>query len=395
MLVSREWLRKKIEAEPEADVEAGPPIEVLDDIGMFLSTDVVAASDAKSELKEALPQLLIKARIRKGLTPKDLAKALGLKEQQIRRYEADEYRGASVKRLREIAAALGIDIKETSSLHAPTDPTFAWADFPVREMNKRKWFNDFNGTTAQAVARADVLVPTFLRSGNLLQPVAMLNKQNVRKGSASNPLALLAWQARVSFCASQETIPAYRHGSITSNWVKELVSLSAKQDGPACVKPYLNSLGIHFFVEEHLPQTHLDGAVFVSAEGQPIIGMTIRHDRLDNFWFVLLHEVGHVVQHYDLLKAAPIFDEDIEGEDKDLIEDQADEYAQEALIPSSYWNEALSRFFPSDDTIVADAAALKIAPAIIAGRIRREQMKYTIYTKLIGQGEVRKLFNRG
>ena len=31
--------------------------------------------------------------------------------------------------------------------------------------------------------------------------------------------------------------------------------------------------------------------------GCPVIGLTLRYDRLDNFWFVLLHELGHVFLH--------------------------------------------------------------------------------------------------
>src|SRR5690606_36316291 len=138
--------------------------------------------------------------------------------------------------------------------------------------------------------------------------------------------------------------------------------------------------------------THLDGAVFITGAGRPVIGMTIRHDRLDNFWFVLLHELGHGAKHFHILKANPIFDEDIEANSADLIETQADDFAQEALIPDEYWATAPSRYFPSDETVVADAKALRISPAIIAGRLRREQESYTVFTKLIGQGEVRKHF---
>lgn len=54
---------------------------------------------------------LIKARIASGLSQKALAERLGLKEQQIQRYEAERYASASYQRLREIAGALGVRIK--------------------------------------------------------------------------------------------------------------------------------------------------------------------------------------------------------------------------------------------------------------------------------------------
>ncbi len=57
-----------------------------------------------------LPRALIKARIASGLTQKDLADRLGLKEQQIQRYEATDYTAASVRRLKQVLEALGIRV---------------------------------------------------------------------------------------------------------------------------------------------------------------------------------------------------------------------------------------------------------------------------------------------
>jgi DNA-binding XRE family transcriptional regulator len=58
-----------------------------------------------SEL-EALPQRLVRARIAAGLTQAALAKRLGLKEQQIQRYETNQYASASLSRVIEIARAI-------------------------------------------------------------------------------------------------------------------------------------------------------------------------------------------------------------------------------------------------------------------------------------------------
>jgi ribosome-binding protein aMBF1 (putative translation factor) len=61
-----------------------PPVDALDD----------------------LPRRLVQARIAAGLTQKDLAERLGLKAQQIQRYEASGYASASLTRLRQVAAAI-------------------------------------------------------------------------------------------------------------------------------------------------------------------------------------------------------------------------------------------------------------------------------------------------
>ena len=50
-------------------------------------------------------------------------------------------------------------------------------------------------------------------------------------------------------------------------------------------------------IARHLPGTYLDGAAMLSAFSQPVVALTLRYDRLDNFWFVLFHELAHVFLH--------------------------------------------------------------------------------------------------
>ena len=57
-----------------------------------------------------VPELLIKARIAQGLTQRELADRLGLKEQQIQRYEATDYAAAKWSRIREVAGALSMEL---------------------------------------------------------------------------------------------------------------------------------------------------------------------------------------------------------------------------------------------------------------------------------------------
>lgn len=59
-----------------------------------------------------LPDALVRARIAAGLTHKELAERLGLKEQQIQRYEASNYAGASFDRIQDVASTLGITIRK-------------------------------------------------------------------------------------------------------------------------------------------------------------------------------------------------------------------------------------------------------------------------------------------
>ena len=56
---------------------------------------------------DELAMVLIKARIAQGLSQKELAERIGVKEQQIQRYEATDYESASLARMKEVASALG------------------------------------------------------------------------------------------------------------------------------------------------------------------------------------------------------------------------------------------------------------------------------------------------
>jgi ribosome-binding protein aMBF1 (putative translation factor) len=66
------------------------------------------------------PTALIEARIAAGLTQKVLGERLGVKEQQIQRWEANFYSGVGVERLQEVADALGMEVRETISYTVPS-----------------------------------------------------------------------------------------------------------------------------------------------------------------------------------------------------------------------------------------------------------------------------------
>jgi ribosome-binding protein aMBF1 (putative translation factor) len=70
---------------------------------------------------QELPTALVRARIASGLTQKELARRLGLKEQQIQRYEATRYSGVSLERIQQVAEALGVTIRERLTLPAPAE----------------------------------------------------------------------------------------------------------------------------------------------------------------------------------------------------------------------------------------------------------------------------------
>ncbi|HEX3718679.1 MAG TPA: helix-turn-helix transcriptional regulator [Verrucomicrobiae bacterium] len=94
--------------------------EIAEDIREYEALRSGSVSVLKAEGLEELPRILIKARIARGLSQRDLAEKLGLKEQQIQRYESEEYATANLRRLGEIAAALNLNVSEEAELYTPS-----------------------------------------------------------------------------------------------------------------------------------------------------------------------------------------------------------------------------------------------------------------------------------
>lgn len=351
----------------------------------------------KASTLEKLPSILIRARIAKGLSQRQLADNIGLREQQIQRYEAEEYASANLRRFAEVANALGLNIsgiaefKSTSQklLDADKDDDLAWDQFPVKEMYRRNWFERFSGSLSDAVDNAEELVKKFVTSA-IDTPVQAMARQRVRLGGIVNRYALIAWQCRIITLAKKQKVEnKYKHRLLTKDWLSELSQLSSKEDGPKRAIKYLRDFGIRLIVVPHLSSTHLDGAALLLPDG-PVIGMTLRYDRIDNFWFVLFHELVHIIKHLHKGDIESIFDDfDVEAND---IEKETDECAGEALIPESKWETTLVRYVQSKESIITFANELNIDPAIVAGKIRKEANNYIILKDMVGQGEVRKLF---
>ncbi|MDB5709628.1 MAG: hypothetical protein JWL96_1698 [Sphingomonas bacterium] len=353
-------------------------------------------TDFEADGLQQLPDILIQARIARGMSQKELGEYIGVKEQQIQRYEAERYRSASLDRLVEVADALGIHIHKRAELlgsddFGSFDPT-SWASFPVSEMAKRGWFEDFTGTPAQARKAASTLVPSYLANAQARYASAALHRKSVRASGVVLEAALSAWEARIRQLADRDPPEAvFDPARIDDAWVAALVALTLEPNGAALAVTHLRSIGISLVVERHLPGTLLDGAAMTAFGRHAIVGLTLRHDRLDNFWFTLLHEIGHLKLHIDRDGIAAIFD-DTESAATDEIEREADVFAQEALLPADNWKAAASRFTRTEQAVASDAKRFKVGQAVIAGRVRREARDYTLLRNLVGAGDVRRQF---
>ena len=371
--------------------------ELEDDLRLYDELKSGAVNTFEAEGLHDLPDILVKARIARGMSQLDLADFVGIKEQQIQRYEAERYRSASLERLTEIATALNIQIHESAELLGDGDFGSVSADqvaaFPIAVMYKRGYFSDFEGTLAQARKAAPELLPAFFHAAHRSIAPHAFHRRSVRAAGQVHEAALAAWEARVLYRADRRPRPnPFEVSAINASWLEMLARLSRSDSGPQATADHLWDIGIVLVVEPHLPGTLLDGAALTTAGYTPVIGLTLRHDRLDNFWFTLLHEVAHIALHVGERRALRAIFDDTEARAKSEMEAEADTFAQEALLPTATWNVCLSRFSRTERAVRTDAEKFDIHPAIIAGRIRREANDYTLLRNLVGAGEVRRQF---
>jgi HTH-type transcriptional regulator/antitoxin HigA len=304
-------------------------------------------------------------------------------------------RPLSLPMMRRLHAGLGIPadalMQEPGATLPPATPEVEWQRFPVVEMRKRGWII-FEGTPHQARANAEAIMREYMAPFDEEVALPMCARQHIREGSKMDRYALCAWKLRILHLVQDLKLPPYEPGMVSQDFIREVIRLSYFTNGVALAQEYLAKSGIMLITEEHLSRTYLDGAALMLPDGNPLIALTLRYDRLDNFWLTLAHELAHVALHLDGEDTA--FFDDLESSDKSPMERDADRLAAEALIPSALWSASGMNEHAKAPQVRAFAQKLRISPAIPAGRIRHEANNHKLLWSLVGKDEVRCVFER-
>lgn len=373
-------------------MDANPDTPEGDELELLVTlVEIYEAQEYPIDLPD--PVSAIKFRMeQQGLKQKDLVSFIGSKSKVSEVLSGK--RPLSLNMIRNLHAELGIPAEvllQEQGAELPAIPEgLEWQGFPLPEMLNRKWIS-FKGTLPEAKEHAEELLATWAAplGVDALQPTLL--KQHIRGRNNGSPYSLTAWRIRVSLLALEQDIPTYKPGTVDRDFMADLVKLSYLAEGPLLAKEFLLKNGIHFVMEPHLKTTHLDGAAMRLPSGAPLIALTIRHNRLDNFWFTLCHELAHLALHLDKDDWS-LFLDDLDCLEENGVEDEADSFASEVLISPEKW-QGSGLNGEATSTEVKDFAEIqRIHPAIPAGRIRREQNNYKLFSRLIGNGEVRKLF---
>ncbi len=330
----------------------------------------------------------------RGWTQTEFAQIIGRPVQVVNEIISAK-RGVTPETAKALAAALGTSAQlwmnlETAYQLSKADPpperisreARLREKFPIRDMVKRGWI-------AHSDDREELeeRLRLYFHLQSLDDPIALPHaaKRSLPNTETTEPLSPIqrAWLFRVKHIADAMHVVAYSEKKLRDALV-QLEALTTEPEETRHVAKTLSDCGVRFVIVEPVPGSKIDGVCFwVNRNSSPVIGMTLRFDRNDNFWFVLRHEIEHVLRKHG--QTSMIIDE-LDGDGGAVSEEerQANDAAQEFCVPRREMEDFVARVRPffSEDKIVRFARRIRRHPGIVAGQLQRRIEKPDHLNKL-------------
>ena len=324
----------------------------------------------------------------RGWSQRDLAFILGVSEQAINPI-LNGKRGISPEMAKALGEAFDVPAEFFANLQQAHDLALARTPdasvavrrnmqtvLPIREMIKRGWLEQSDATMLQAQ------LTRFFDAQNLGEIPGFAHAAKRTAGEISP--AQYAWLHRVRQIARSISVPAYSEKALREAVSKELPSLLYAPDEVRQVPRILTQCGVKLVIVEKLPNAKIDGVCFW-LDGVPVIGMSLQHDRIDNFWFVLRHECEHVLNEHG--KEKEMVDVDLDGAAIPISEEEriANDAASDFCAPSQKLDVWLQRKGPYyyERDVLAFSRTLERHPGLVVGQIRRKLNRYDYLSRYL------------
>lgn len=253
-----------------------------------------------------------------------------------------------------------------------------FGDLPVAAMCKRGWLGTDD---PQDVPRVEAGLKAFFGVKNLDEIVALPHAAKKTDADSPPTYSQIAWFHRVQVIAHELLVPKYSPAALKAA-IRKLHALTVAPEEVRNAARILAECGVRLVIVESLPSAKIDGVCFWLDEHSPVVGLSLRHDRIDNFWFVLRHELEHVLQGHGL--QAFVLDSELEGEKAgagpNVPEEEriANTAAQDFCVPKSKMDAFVSRKAPlfSESDLLAFAKMLRVHPGIVAGQLQHRTGRY-------------------
>lgn len=251
-----------------------------------------------------------------------------------------------------------------------------FSELPIAEMIKRRWIivDDIREIEALESELAKFFQSSNINEVSLIPHAAKKSQPNEETSAAQ-----LAWLFRVKNIASGLLCPPFDKGATIAAIPRLKALLSAPEEARHAPK-ILSECGIRFVAVEALKGSKIDGVCLWLNEKSPVIAMTMRFDRIDNFWFVLRHEIEHVIQGHGI--ANPKIDIDVNSARVvDSDEQMANLAAAEFCAPQARVNSFIARKAPlfAERDFLGLAKILAIHPGLLAGQIQFKTDRFDLF----------------
>ena len=243
---------------------------------------------------------------------------------------------------------------------------------PIKEMEKRGWIE-----SKKTLPQIEQELCSFFEISNLDEVPALIVNARVSNSALGFSRSQKAWCYRALKMARTLKAKRYIQKNIPS-LIRELRNLSYLSKSTEDISSLLAEYGIRFVVVEPISKCKIDGAAFWLNEKTPVIAISLRLDRVDNFWFVLMHELSHIVNKDSVRLDSDVYN--LSDREMDEIEKRANSEASSHLVSPEDIESFILRVSPlySKRKIIQFANRLRVHPGIIVGQLQhRGELSYS------------------
>jgi HTH-type transcriptional regulator/antitoxin HigA len=252
---------------------------------------------------------------------------------------------------------------------------------PVKEMVKRGWIR-----FSENISVVEGQITQFFGIRNIEDEPYLALAPRVGASNTELTMSHLAWLCRVRQVAKAISVAPYSEKGLSAA-VHQMQTLLHAPEEARYVPRLLADCGVRFILVEKIPHGEIDGVCFWLDAGSPVIGMSMRRDKIDNFWFVLRHEIEHVLRRHG--QESAVVDVELDGEragtDASVPEQErvANAAAADFCVPADKINSFMVRKHPfySERDVVAFARTLNRHPGLVVGQMQYRLNRYDYLTK--------------
>lgn len=321
----------------------------------------------------------------RGWSQQDLAAIMGRPEQMISEIMRAK-KQITVETARQLAKAFGtsaefwLNLEMQFQLHQAKEDNHEteierrsklYHLAPMHELMKRGWIK-----ATKTIEALEQEYCHFFQVPTIDDQPEVVFSPRVSEERGPEDRAIIAWVRRVEQLAAGQSVGPFSYDRMPA-FVDQLLLLTNSEANIEKIPSFFLENGIHFVIVPHLPKTYLDGAA-LWVNDRPVVALSLRYDRIDAFWFTLLHETAHIYRRHKQWHVDQLFDQ--EKQELGQEEEEVNALASGWLLPKEDMQEFIERRRPRYSRVSIEQFAMKEKrhPGIVIGQLMHKgELKYS------------------